>query len=210
MTTHLDSLSAAPKPGHAEPVRDAQAVFRAVLDALSHPGRVFPLPGSAQAPDALGTGLADIALTLLDADSSVWLHPSLAADPEIPSYLTFHTGVRQVTEVCDAEFVIASPQTIPALEELEMGTDEAPHRSATVVVDARSSSTGGHFVAEGPGIDGTIEFDAHWAPASFIDLWQQNAAAFPRGVDLLAVDEYSVVALPRTTRLRAASQKQEA
>ncbi len=61
-----------PSPGFADPTPDAQRVLRAVLDALSHPTRRYPLAGPPAPPAALGGGLAAIALALLDEDCTVW------------------------------------------------------------------------------------------------------------------------------------------
>ncbi|MBL1118600.1 phosphonate C-P lyase system protein PhnH [Streptomyces sp. 110] len=201
----------APAPGFADPTRGAQRVFRAILDALAHPGRSYRIAVPTQAPEALGPGLTAVALTLLDEDVSVWLHRTPAENSDVTSYLAFHTGARMANEHGPANFVLATPDTLPALDALALGTDDAPHQSATVVLDARTPGTGARFTATGPGIDGRVEIEAPWAPEGFLAAWTRNGALFPRGVDLLVVSDDSIVALPRTTRLRAVSdQGQEA
>jgi alpha-D-ribose 1-methylphosphonate 5-triphosphate synthase subunit PhnH len=208
-----------PAPGFADPTRDAQRAFRAVLDALAHPARSFPLAGPADPPAALGRGLAAVALTLLDEDCAVWLGGALANDAEVAPWLAFHTGARRVPAAAEADFVIADPAALPPLASLSLGTDEAPHLSATVVLDIRGcrgfASTGfantgpARFCAGGPGIDGTATLDAPWAADGFAAEWHRNTGIFPRGVDLLLVDEDTVAALPRTTRLTAADRELE-
>ncbi len=194
---------AIPAPGFADPTRDAQRAFRAVLDALAHPTRSYPLSGPARSPAALGRGLAAVALTLLDEDCSTWLGGSLGADAECAAWLGFHTGTRLVAEPADAQFVLADPRSLPPLAQLRCGTDEAPHRSATVLLDVRGCTGTARFRAAGPGIDGATDFAAPWADAEFLPQWTANTATFPRGVDLLLVDEDAIAALPRTTRLHA-------
>lgn len=191
-------------PGFADPTRDAQRAFRAVLDAMAHPARSFPLAGPADPPAALGPGLAAISLTLLDEDCAVWLGGALAGDDEVAAWLAFHTGARRVNAAATAGFVIAGPSAMPPLASLALGTDEAPHLSATVVLDIRGCAGAARFTARGPGIDGTAALAAPWAPDGFADAWHRNTQAFPRGVDLLLVDEDTVAALPRTTQLTAA------
>lgn len=197
--------AARPAPGFADPARDAQRAFRAILDALAHPARPYPLPGLAEPPAALGHGLAAVALTLLDADCTVWLGGGLGRDRETAAWLAFHTGARRTGEPEAASFLMTGPAALPPLAALAVGTDEAPHRSATVVLDARADAAQdagpARFSARGPGIDGTVEFAARWAGDGFADAWQRNCALFPRGVDLLLVDDGSVAGLPRTTRL---------
>jgi alpha-D-ribose 1-methylphosphonate 5-triphosphate synthase subunit PhnH len=206
--------TASPLPGFADPARDAQRAFRAVLDALAHPTRSFPLAGPADPPASLGPGLAAVALTLLDEDCAVWLGGALANDAEVGDWLAFHTGARRANAAAEADFVIADPAALPPLASLALGTDEAPHLSATVVLDVRGrtgySTTGpARFRAGGPGIDGTATLDAPWAADGFSAEWHRNTGMFPRGVDLLLVDDDTVAALPRTTRLTAADQELE-
>jgi alpha-D-ribose 1-methylphosphonate 5-triphosphate synthase subunit PhnH len=201
-------------PGFADPTRDAQRAFRAVLGALAHPTRSFPLARPADPPAALGPGLAAVALTLLDEDCAVWLGGALAHDDEVAAWLAFHTGARRANAAAEADFVIADPATLPPLASLALGTDEAPHLSATVVLDVRGctglpNTVPARFRASGPGIDGTATLTAPWAADGFSAEWHRNTGIFPRGVDLLLVDDDTVAALPRTTRLTAADQELE-
>jgi alpha-D-ribose 1-methylphosphonate 5-triphosphate synthase subunit PhnH len=198
-----------PVPGFTDPARDAQRAFRAVLDALSHPARRYPLAGPAQPPAALGRGLAAVALALLDEQCAVWLGGALGRDAEVASWLAFHTGAGRA-DSATAGFVIAAPDTLPPLAALALGTDEAPHLSATVVLDIRGCAGTARFTARGPGIDGTGTLAAPWAPDGFVAGWGANTALFPRGVDLLLVDEDTVTGLPRSTRLTGTDQEQAA
>ena len=199
-----------PSPGFADPTRDAQRAFRAVLDALARPTRAYPLRGPAEPPTVLGPGLAAVALTLLDEDSVVWLGGPLGADAETAAWLAFHTGARRTDDPAAASFVIATPADVPPLGSLALGTDEAPHLSATVVLDVRGcdgeagTPESARFTARGPGIDGAASLDARWAWDGFAEAWAENHMQFPRGVDLLLVDSSTVAGLPRTTRLTAA------
>jgi alpha-D-ribose 1-methylphosphonate 5-triphosphate synthase subunit PhnH len=208
---------ALPLPGFADPAPDAQRAFRAVLDALAHPARPYPVAGPAEPPAALGRGLAAVTLTLLDEDCAVWLGGALGRDPEVAAWLAFHTGARRAGHPGAADFVVTSPDALPPLASLALGTDEAPHLSATVVLDirARANSTGAspagagpawvtaptQFTAQGPGIDGSATLAAPWAPVGFAAAWQRNTEIFPRGADLLLVDSGTVTGLPRTTGL---------
>ncbi|NUP73377.1 MAG: phosphonate C-P lyase system protein PhnH [Sinomonas sp.] len=200
MTASAGREPAIPAPGFANPTRDTQQAFRSILDALAHPTRRYPLSGPAQPPAALGRGLAAVALTVLDEDCTVWLGEGLADDAEVTAWLDFHTGAHRA-EAASADFVFASPGSMPPLASLRLGTDESPHLSTTAVLDVRRLRGNARFTAEGPGIKGSTTFDAPWADASFAEHWRGNGALYPRGVDLLLVDDESVTALPRTTRL---------
>ncbi|MEJ1230904.1 MAG: phosphonate C-P lyase system protein PhnH [Galbitalea sp.] len=146
---------------------------------------------------------ARVALTILDEDCSAWFGGALGNE-EAAAWLVFHTGVRLVADPADADFVFATPDSLPALDGLQLGTDEAPHRSATVVLDTRGCDGSARFRAEGPGIDGAATLDAAWAGRRFPGRLAANGTLFPRGVDLLLVGGNTVDALPRTTRLTAA------
>lgn len=198
------TLGGAPAlPGFADPTADAQRVFRAVLDAMSHPTRTYPLAGPPEPPAALGRGLAAVALMVLDEDCTVWLGGTLGEDAEAATWLTFHTGARRVDDPAAAQFLLSAPSALPPLSSLALGSDEAPHHSATVVLDVRAATpaAGRRFTAHGPGIDGVATLDAPWAGEGFAAEWRENTAQYPRGVDLLLVGEDAVTALPRTTHL---------
>ena len=195
------TAAALPSPGFAHPARDAQRAFRAVLDALAHPTRPYPVAGPAEPPAALGRGLAAVALTLLDEDCAVWLGGALGRDAEVAAWLAFQTGARRADHPGAADFVVTSPDALPPLASLALGTDEAPHLSATVVLDVRGCTGPARFTAAGPGIDGISALAAPWASDEFAGAWRRNTGLFPRGVDLLLVDSGTVTGLPRTTRL---------
>ena len=56
--------------GFANPVFDAQAIFRAVMDAMARPGTVKPVKAETQPPRPLSPVAAAIALTICDNDTS--------------------------------------------------------------------------------------------------------------------------------------------
>lgn len=197
-----------PAAGFADPTHDAQRAFRAVLDALAHPTQAFGVAGPDTAPSELGPGLAAVALTIFDESCVVWLD-SRRTDSVVPEWLAFHTGVRTTADPAIADFVVCEPATMPHLGDLRVGSDEAPDRSATVLIDARGTLGCRVFAAAGPGINGTRDYSANWADEDFAAQWQTNTEKFPRGVDLLIVGQADVTGLPRTTRLTDITAKGE-
>lgn len=191
--------------GFDQPVHDAQRVFRAVLEALSRPGRVQTLPAQLLVPlepEGLGRATAAVLLTLLDAETRVWLHPSLQTDTT-RAWLQFHTGVQQVDGARRAAFVVTdADHAAPALwSELERGSDSVPQEGATLVVEVPSLEQGLALSLRGPGIESVQGLRVGDLHAGF---WQARAALeadFPLGIELILTSGDRLAALPRSTRV---------
>jgi len=183
----------------------SQAVFRAVLQALSHPGRTVAVEHDAQTPSAGHAASAAVLLALLDSDCTLWLSPRLAAS-DAGAWLRFHTGCTLVTDPAQARFVwVAQGDEWPALGSLASGTDIYPDQSATCVVDvlratATTTDSEGAWHLRGPGIQEVAALQVEGLPDDFETHWAANHAVFPRGVDLLLATADHIVGLPRTAR----------
>ncbi|WP_226574761.1 phosphonate C-P lyase system protein PhnH [Acuticoccus sediminis] len=184
----------------AAPVFDSQAAFRAILAALAEPGTAHRLPASAP-PAPLSPTAGSIALSLCDQETPVAIDPAFrAAAP----WITFHTGAPVTDDRTAARFAFLSGlDTIPP--GFGVGDDLYPDRSATLVAPIRLE--GRRMTLRGPGIDGTRTIAASFTDA-FLDGWAANRALFPRGLDLILVDEIggAVLALPRTTEVTCTSR----
>jgi alpha-D-ribose 1-methylphosphonate 5-triphosphate synthase subunit PhnH len=187
------------QPAFADPVLDSQRVFRAVLDAMAHPGRVVSVAGPA-APPPLGAATAAVCLTLLDFETAVWLDAA-AATADVVAYLRFHCGAPLVDTPAAARFaVVADAERMPSLEAFEPGTDERPDLAATVLVQVAGLAGGRGLRLRGPGIEGEARLEVSGRPGLGSAL-RANAARFPRGVDLVLCAGDRLAALPRTTRV---------
>lgn len=187
--------------GFAEPVRDAQSCFRAVLDALAHPGKAQKLLASGQRLEPLQAQLASIMLTLSDHDTPIWLSPALL-EGDVSGFVGFHTGAPIVGDPARANFAfVALGDPWPKLAECNLGTDEYPDRSTTIVAEVPALTGGPKMMLAGPGIAGTQEFTPAGLPEDFSLQWSENRALFPRGVDLLLIADDQVIGLPRSSRI---------
>ncbi len=202
--------AALPAAGLLDPVFEAQAVFRALLEATARPGRTMPLPAPAglAAPDGppppLPAPLASLALTLADRDTPVFLG---GAPPDAAvRFLAFHTGAPVTTVPGEAAIaLLADPAEAPPLDAFRPGCDRHPERSATVAIAVERLSAGkGPLLLDGPGIAATSRLHAAPLPKGFLAARAANHALFPRGVDVLLVADGRLAALPRTTRVREA------
>lgn len=188
-------------PGLADPVFDAQRVFRAVLDALAHPGRIVAIDAALQPPPPLGVAAAALLLTLTDSDTPVWLDAA-AFTPELAAHLGFHCGCPRVLNPEEARFaVIADPAAMPPLSAFDQGTAAYPDRSATLIVEVAALEGGCPWTLAGPGIKDRAAFAPQGLPEAFPGWLAENRARFPMGVDLLFTCAGRLAALARTTRL---------
>ena len=201
-TTPLASLGA----GFSNEAFGSQAVFRAVLQALSHPGRAVAVEHDAQTPAVGHAASAAVLLALLDSDCTLWLSPRLAAS-DAGAWLRFHTGCALVADVALARFVwVAQGDALPALRSLAQGSDIYPDQSATCVVDvvraiATTAEAPGAWQLRGPGIQDMAALQVDGLPDDFETQWAANHTVFPCGVDVVLGTVGHIVGLPRTTRV---------
>ena len=188
--------------GFSSEALGSQAVFRAVLQALSHPGTVVEVSHDAEVPVGAQSASAAALLALLDSDCSVWLSPALQA---AGAWLRFHTGCEIVADAANARFVwVARGDAMPALGSLAQGSDAYPDQTATCIVEVdqlQGDGTDGWGLS-GPGVKGEQRLRAQGLPQDWATQWAANHAAFPRGVDVLLAAGAQLVGMPRTTALR--------
>ncbi|MEG9528645.1 MAG: phosphonate C-P lyase system protein PhnH [Hyphomicrobiales bacterium] len=187
-------------PGFADPVHDAQAAFRAVMDALSRPGRIRPLDAGLTPPAPLTPELAAVALALTDADTPVWLDAALADAPEVAAYLRFHTGAPLTDDPARAAFaLVREPARCPALGRFAPGTPAYPDTSTTLILALDAITSGAGLRLTGPGIAGSARMALTPLPAGFVGQLAENRADFPLGVDLILTAPGQIAGLPRST-----------
>jgi alpha-D-ribose 1-methylphosphonate 5-triphosphate synthase subunit PhnH len=183
------------------PVFASQAVFRAVMGAVSRPGVAVQVAPHTDAPAPLCSAAAAIALALLDYETPVWLDAP-TAQPGVIDWLKFHTGapVTQAPELAAFVFITDAANT-PDFARFCTGTPDYPDRSTTIVMQVDGFSGGDTLTLSGPGIQRTQSFSATPLPGDFGARLRANRQLFPRGVDLLLACGDAVMALPRSIRI---------
>lgn len=186
--------------GFANPVLDSQSVFRAVLNAMSFPGRPQTVAVAAPAPPPLDPATIATCLTLLDVDTSVWLDDA-GAGQGVQDHLKFHCGCPIVARPETARFaVIAAPEAMPRLAAFDAGDDQYPDRSATLLLQIPSLQGGATVRLSGPGIENGMTLSPAGLPDWFWADWAENGLLFPTGVDIIFTCRTSVVGLPRSIK----------
>lgn len=180
----------------ADPVHDAQSCFRAILDAMSHPGRIRAVRG-ANPPTGLSQAAAAVLLTLVDHDTPLWLDPVLSS---ARGWIAFHCGSALVSDPGTCGFAVT--RGIPDLIAFQAGTHEEPETSTTLICEVSDLGRGQSFRLTGPGLRDPETLSILGPPADFAARWRANHALFPRGVDLILCAGDRLTALPRTVSVQ--------
>ncbi len=183
-------------PGFADPVSEAQGTFRAVLDAMSRPGRLHPVGEQLTAPAPLDSATAAVLLTLVDNETPLWLDRAAATARD---WLAFHCGAVIIDTPSTATFALAL--SMPDLTALPAGSHETPESSATLILQIAALGRGTKYRLAGPGLREPALLVATGLPADFAAIWQQNHALYPRGVDIVLCAGTTLTALPRSVSI---------
>jgi alpha-D-ribose 1-methylphosphonate 5-triphosphate synthase subunit PhnH len=186
-------VSAPAQPVPTLPVLDAdtaQRAFRAVLDALAHPGTPTTLPRAGQVPAALLPVLAladlDTPVCVLGDRGDTWadaLTTATSAPAAPPGSARLVAALRRL-----------EPGELAALR---TGSAAAPEDAALVALAVPALAGGPALRLSGPGNPGTRTITPHGLPADLVAA--RARAAFPAGADLLLVDpDGGVLGLPRS------------
>ena len=176
----------------ADPPRDTARFFRAAMQAMARPGRIYQVDAPVP-PAPLSPAAAALILTLCDRTTPVHLAGTLD-DAAVRDWLTFQTGA-PLTRAEDATFAIGGWTALQPLDRFGIGTPDYPDRSATLIVEMADLTPKGTRLT-GPGIE--VEHHLNLPnPAAF----QGNAARFPLGLDFFLTSGSRLAAVPRSTRI---------
>ena len=192
--------------GFADPVFDAQAVFRALMDAMARPGSVRKIGRRAEPPQPLSTVAGAVALALCDHDTPLWLDPSLRGSAAAVAWLGFHCGAPLAHTPAEAHFaLVADPAGLIALENFSQGTQEYPDRSTTLVLQVEDFSSGESLAARRPWHRATAK-QSH--PVRCRGILSRNGSRTVPASRAASIScsprPTASVCLPRTTRIRPA------
>jgi alpha-D-ribose 1-methylphosphonate 5-triphosphate synthase subunit PhnH len=186
-------------PGFTDTVGEAQATFRAVLDAMARPGRLHQAGASLTAPAPLDQATAAVLLTLVDNETPLWLETGAAPARE---WLAFHCGAFITDVPGNAAFALAL--SLPDFAALSAGSHEAPESSATLILQIGALGTGTRYRLSGPGLREPTLLASDGLPADFAAVWQRNHTLYPRGVDIILCAGMTLTALPRSVSIEEA------
>ena len=185
-------------PGFSDPVLGSQIAFRAILGAMSHPGRIFLLERGLEIPAPLHPAAGAVVLTLLDFETPLWM--DLPPDSEAAEWFRFHCGCPLAEEPSAARFALITgdPSRTP-MGRFFPGTDECPGDSATLIIQTKTLIEGRGRRLTGPGIQKENYLEIGGLAEDFWQGWKLNHSGYPLGVDVILTAGEVLVALPRTT-----------
>jgi len=165
-----------------------QKAFSSLLQAMSRPGSVYPMPGNA---------MMSALHALLDNEVTCHVVGDYRLEEEIRAGTCCNMAGLE-----DADFIV-----IPCgdcggnLSDAKRGTLDYPDKGATVVFGVHAFGTGLRIRLRGPGIDGenVVSVDG-WSADHASELSGINAE-FPLGVDCILLDGSNVMCIPRSARL---------
>ena len=189
-------------PGFTDPSHDAQRLFRSVLDAFSHPGRIVELRDAPAGPGTLSPAATAFLLTFADRETPLWLEAGLDKQ-EVRDFLRFHAGTPIVQAREAATFAVIIGGGGEPFAGFAIGTDTYPDRAATLVIEVPALDRGPTTLWRGPGIDGEVRVAIDGLGDGFWPAWTANHGLFPCGVDLVFASGSQLIALPRSVAVEA-------
>ena len=201
MTSHPDSAVEI-AAGFPDSVLDSQAAFRAILDAMAHPGRIATLGMQLSPPAPLAPASLACVLSLCDHETPLWLDEAASG---LAASFRFHCGAPLVDAPERAAFALCCGP-MPPLASFAHGTAEYPEHSTTVICQVSALGDGVPLVLRGPGIDGSTRLSVAGLPDDFCAQWAANGALFPQGVDVILAQGQRLAALPRSVKIELESR----
>lgn len=190
-------------PAFDNPALASQLTFRAALKALAEPGLTQTLP-SVQPIAGLAPATYALCLSLLDADTPVWLAPAFDS-PVLRANLSFHCGCPVVETREEAVFAVLDTSKLTDLLGFDAGSERYPDQSCSLIVQLDELDGGTCWSWQGPGIE-TERLISLPVPLGF---WAQRErrTQFPRGLDIFFCAGEQLIGLPRSTRCSVLAQE---
>ncbi len=187
-------------------VAKSQKIFRLLLQAMSHPGRVYRDEDEGQIGNhdhGGSSALMDIIETLLDRETTFVI---IGEGRDLSCEIVQRTGACPVG-LKEADFIVIPDGTSGGkIGEGKRGTAEYPDESATAVYSVQSCE--GENKAEcwslsGPGIEGSRFLVLDGFDQGDMRTLHEINGEFPLGIDVICVDSMGrIVCIPRSAVIK--------
>lgn len=171
--------------------------FRAIFEAMEHPGKLVTIREYPDAPGVFHSATAAACLILLDDQTPVWTD-SDGQSPAI-SWLLLGFGSSVVTEPSMAHFaIITKPAAMPPLENFRIGRYEYCEKATTIVVQVDDillmDVDNRYFTITG---NRNIQLALKGVRKNFRHQWLQLFSRYPLGIDIFITCDDILIALPK-------------
>ena len=127
--------------GFYDPDLRLHQTFRAIFDAMDHPGQIVTICEDLNPQDVLNAASAATCLTSLDYETPVWTDVDWK-NPAI-NWLQFDCDSSILTEPCMANFaIITKPVGMPPLDYFRIGSNKYSEKTTTMVVQNNGCPSG--------------------------------------------------------------------
>jgi alpha-D-ribose 1-methylphosphonate 5-triphosphate synthase subunit PhnH len=187
---------------------DSQKIFRILLDAFAHPGKVVKISNLKIAPPSnISKASAGVLFTLLDHEVGFAVSTSNEKQKEeIEEYFIINTGSR-LKSLESADFILMLG-ALTKLEKIKKGSLDYPDQGATIVYSVEEIGEGNpegdsvSLTLAGPGINGKRYLALKGLKKQEVIKIMEVNKEFPLGVDFVFTDkEDRLFALPRSTKI---------
>ncbi len=186
-----------------DPVFDCQQIFKALMNALARPGKIFSIAENIKKIEDKNAPLVAAGLTLLDN----WKKFFASGAPDLEKILQQMTyGVPASVEEADYIFLPEGTFDLPLcqsiLSQAKTGTLPEPHKSSAIFIVVDSLEGGEKRELTGPGIDGSIQISLPQKALMWVEERQRMNFEFPCGLELyFMTPQGGVMGIPRKTRI---------
>lgn len=184
-------------------VFDCQQIFKALMNALARPGKIFSIAENIEKIDDKYAPLLAAGLTLLDN----WKNFFACGIPQLEETLREMT-YGALTDINEADYIFVPQEKNDfslcqrILSDAKTGTLAEPHKSAAVFIMTDELCGGEKNTLTGPGIDGTIEITLPQNAFMWISERQRQDFEFPCGIELyFLTPKGDVMGIPRKVRI---------
>ncbi|MGM0875827.1 MAG: phosphonate C-P lyase system protein PhnH [Bacillota bacterium] len=190
-------------------IHGTQQIYRKLLDCMARPGKVQNIYNSIYMVEDIhgfSPALIGIAFTLIDRE--VNFHVIANQRIEVAQYLKWKTFSKH-EDITNAPYILIQNQLEDhEINELMMqvnrGTLEDPHSSATIILNVKSFSEGKNLQFSGPGISGKRDCSIEGLSNAWIVERELANKEYPMGVDfILTTETGDMIAIPRTTLIES-------
>ncbi|WP_310605030.1 phosphonate C-P lyase system protein PhnH [Anaerosporobacter sp.] len=184
-------------------VFDCQIVFKACMNAMARPGKIFSIQEVVEKMECDNKVLTLVGLTVLDNRCQYYVHNNMDLIEELREQtMAVFSTIEEADFVLIPKAEMSQEEVDELLNSGKIGTLAEPHKSATYVIVVDSLTEGENILLSGPGIKEKIAISLPSEAVTWLEARNEQEYEFPCGIDLLFCTEAGdFMAIPRTSKV---------